>query len=252
MSLRAENISLAFGGLQALDGADIEVERGSIVGLIGPNGAGKSTLVNCICGIARPDGGAVTLDGDDITRDAVHRRVRRGIARTFQTPRIDADASVRNNVALGTYVHTRSRLLGSIAGTPRRLREAEASARQVEESLAGLELESVADHPVAELPVWQVRMVEVARALAMRPRYVLLDEPAAGLDGEELDLLADAVSSLRRRGLGVVLIEHNFGFVRRLADHVVVLARGRVLASGTPAQIAVDAEVMRNYLGASS
>lgn len=252
MSLQAHDISVSFGGVRALNGAAVRVDPGRITGLIGSNGAGKSTLVNCLTGFVRPDAGTVTIDGKDVTTVPGHRRVLEGMARTFQTPRVDTDATVEQNIGLAMYARHQTRLLGGILRTSRSRREENRTREAVKLAAERFGLGSVLDRSAAELPVWQLRLLEVARAVVMEPRYILLDEPASGLGGDELEMLASAVRGLSSAGLGVLLIEHNFGFVREIADEVVVLDRGSVLAVGTADEIAVNPSVVDSYLGATA
>ncbi len=250
-AIRAQGIGLAFGGVQALSDAAVEVESGRVVGLIGPNGAGKSTLVNVLTGFYRPQAGTVELDGRDITRLAPDRRAALGIARTFQTPRVDPYGTVEANVAVGRYVVNSSRLLDGVLRTPRLRREERASVREVAAILDDLGLSDVAAQPAGTLPVWQLRIIEVARAVAMQPSFVLLDEPAAGMDGHELEALRTVIERVAAAGIGVLLIEHNFSLVRQLADEVVVMAQGSVLVRGDAATVEAHPEVIDNYLGVS-
>ncbi|WP_229052557.1 ABC transporter ATP-binding protein [Aeromicrobium sp. Leaf350] len=252
MSLTATDIHVAFGGVQALDGASVHVEPGEVTGLIGPNGAGKSTLVNCLTGFVAIDRGTVWIDGIAAEGSSAHRRARRGIARTFQTPRIDPDASVADNIAMARHRLNRTRLPGSVLRTPRCRREERGDVTAVHEAAERFGLTDVLQRRGSEIPVWQLRLVEVARATLLEPRYVMLDEPAAGLGGAELELLGSSIRGLAAHGLGVLLIEHNFAFVRQHADTVTVLDRGRLLATGTPQAIAGNRAVVDSYLGATA
>jgi ABC-type branched-subunit amino acid transport system ATPase component len=247
--LRATGVRMQFGGVVALQEASVVVQPGRIHGLIGRNGSGKSTLFNCITGFLRPTAGEIRVDGRAVTGWAPHRLVQAGVARTFQTPRVDLRASVRDAVLSGFYTRVRSGFVAAMLGLPsaraeeRRLHE---EAAQLMEQLGLLPL---AGSEIGKLSMGQVRLVEVARCLAARARYVLLDEPAAGLTRKEQQLLAQQVRQLAARGIGVLLVEHNFGLIRSLCEEVTVLETGRVLAAGTPEAVAGDARVVESYLG---
>ena len=247
--LRATGVRMQFGGVVALQDASIAVSPGRIHGLIGRNGSGKSTLFNCITGFLQPTAGRITVDGQVVTGWAPHRLVRAGVARTFQTPRVDMRSSVREAVLAGFYSTLRSGFMAAMLGLPsargeeRRLRDA--AARLMEQ----LGLLPLAGSEIGRLSMGQVRLVEVARCLAAGARYVLLDEPAAGLTRKEQALLAQQIRALAARGIGVLLVEHNFGLIRALCDEVTVLETGRVLSAGTPDAVAGDARVVESYLG---
>jgi len=249
MTLSAKDIAINFGGVQALKDVSIVLERGRIVALIGPNGAGKSTLINCLTGHYQPSSGTVELDGHDITHRPPEARVMDGLARTFQTPRVDLSATVRENVMVGFYAQTRSRLLATMLRLPRQRREEAMIQQSVDELLDRFELTEVAHTTTGELPVWQLRIVEIARSATMKPSYMLLDEPAAGLDAAERQRLGEHIKALRTVGIGVLLVEHNFGFVRAISDHVVVIDRGRPLAEGSVDDITKNPLVVAAYLG---
>jgi branched-chain amino acid transport system ATP-binding protein len=231
-------VSRSFAGVHALRDVTFELERGEIVGLIGPNGAGKSTLVNVLSGFDRPSSGTVELDGRDITRWKPSRRGRAGLVRTFQHSHAFRGLSVRENVevaALGT---------GTSAG------EARARAGDL---LDSLDIASRAETPADALAQGDERRLGVARALATNPRFVLLDEPAAGLPEAELPAFADAVRALRDdRDAGVLLIDHNMGLIMEICDRIHVLDQGRTLAEGTPADIRANLDVAAAYLGESA
>ena len=231
-------MSRSFAGVHALRDVTLELERGEIVGLIGPNGAGKSTLVNVLSGFDRPSSGTVELDGRDITRWKPSRRGRAGLVRTFQHSHAFRGLSVRENVevaALGT---------GTSAG------EARARAGDL---LDSLDIASRAETPADALAQGDERRLGVARALATNPRFVLLDEPAAGLPEAELPAFADAVRALRDdRDAGVLLIDHNLGLIMEICDRIHVLDQGRTLAEGTPADIRANLDVAAAYLGESA
>jgi branched-chain amino acid transport system ATP-binding protein len=234
-ALRASSVSRSFEGVQALRGVSLELRRGEVVGLIGPNGAGKSTLVNVLSGFDRPSGGSVLLGGSDVTRWSPHRRGRHGLARTFQHSHAFRSLSVRENVEVAA--------LGVGAG-PRR------ASRRAGRLLDVLGLADYADAPAATLAHGDERRLGVARALATEPRFVLMDEPAAGLPEAEVPEFASVVRSVRDdHGAGVLLIDHNMALIMEICERVHVLDQGTTLAEGTPADIRANLDVAAAYLG---
>lgn len=234
-ALRAAAVSRSFEGLRALDAVTLELPRHEVVGLIGPNGAGKTTLVNVVTGFDFPTAGTVELEGEDITSWPPHRRARAGLARTFQHGHLYRGLSVRENVEV------------SALGVGARPREARARAARLVRALG---LERVADAPAAVLPHGEERKLGVARALATRPRFVLLDEPAAGLQEAEIPDFAAVVHRVRDDWeAGVLLIDHNVALILQVCDRIHVLDQGRTLAEGTPDQIRSDLAVTAAYLG---
>jgi branched-chain amino acid transport system ATP-binding protein len=228
-------VSRSFEGVQALRGVTLEVRRGEVVGLIGPNGAGKSTLVNVLSGFDLPDDGAVELEGRDVSRWSPHRRGRHGLARTFQHSRSFRSLTVRENVEVAA--------LGVGAG-PRQ------AARRAAELLGVLGLAAHAESPAAGLAGGDERRLGVARALATEPRFVLMDEPAAGLPEAELPAFAAVIRSVRDdHGAGVLLIDHNMALIMEISERIHVLDQGTTLAEGTPAEIRANLDVAAAYLG---
>jgi branched-chain amino acid transport system ATP-binding protein len=234
-SLRVSEVTVTFGGRRALDGVAIAAERGHVTGLIGPNGAGKSTLFDVICGLRRPVTGRIFLDGRDVTRHGPARRARHGMARTFQRLELFGRLSVRENLLVAAE-------LG-----PERRRASSA----VTEILARLDLGEVADRPADALSTGTGRLVEVGRALAVRPRFLLLDEPAAGQDAEETRRFAALLRALADEGTTVVLVEHDMSLVMGVCDEVYVLDLGKIISSGPPDVIRRDETVLAAYLGNS-
>ncbi|MFN2590517.1 MAG: ABC transporter ATP-binding protein [Actinomycetota bacterium] len=235
--LQAEDIQVRFGGLIALDGARLLVEEGHITGLIGPNGAGKTTMFNVICGLQEHVRGHVFLDDRDITKLKPFQRARRGIARTFQRLEIFGSLTVYENVLMG-------------AETKRRYSNHKFDPRTATRSLlATLGLERVADVRADAMPTGMARLVELARALATKPRVLLLDEPSSGLGDQESDEFADLLLRLTGEGLGILLVEHDVDLVMRVCDQIFVLDFGRPIAQGTPAEIQAHPAVQAAYLG---
>ena len=236
--LRASAVSRSFAGVEALRDVTLRLERGEILGLIGPNGAGKSTLVNILSGFDVPSSGTIELEGRDITRWTPSRRGRAGLARTFQHSHAFRGLSVRENVEVAA--------LGSGA----RPRTARATAAELLETLG---LAGHGEATADTLAHGDERRLGVARALATSPRFVLLDEPAAGLPEAEVPLFADAVRALRDdRDAGVLLIDHNMGLIMEICDRIHVLDQGRTLAEGTPVDIRANLDVAAAYLGESA
>jgi branched-chain amino acid transport system ATP-binding protein len=233
--LHVSDVTVTFGGRRALDGAGLRAEAGKVTGLIGPNGAGKSTLFDVICGLRRPAAGRVRLGEKDITRLAPARRARHGMARTFQRLELFGRLSVRDNL-----------LVAAELGPHRRR-----AAQLTDEIIDRLELGARAGDLADALPTGLARLVEVGRALAVRPTLLLLDEPAAGQDSTETDRFAGLLRSVAAAGTAVVLVEHDMGLVMNVCDHVYVLDLGTVIADGTPEQIRADEQVLAAYLGAA-
>jgi branched-chain amino acid transport system ATP-binding protein len=237
-TLRASSVSRSFEGVRALQDVTLELHRHEVVGLIGPNGAGKSTLVNVLTGFDSPTSGSVELAGRGITRWSAHRRARAGLARTFQHSRSFRDLTVRENVEVAA--------LGVGAGTRR-------ARRRADELLELLGLQAHERAPAGVLAHGDERRLGVARALATRPRFVLMDEPAAGLPEAEVPDFASVVRSVRDdHEAGVLLIDHNMALVMSVCDRIVVLDQGRTLADGTPAEIRGNLDVAAAYLGDSA
>jgi ABC-type branched-subunit amino acid transport system ATPase component len=248
--LEARAVTKRFGGLIAVDGVSVELRPGEVHGLIGPNGSGKTTLLNLISGYYKIDEGGIYLADIDVTRQSVQDRARSGLARTFQTPKLVLSLSVLDNAMLGGWPHVRSGFLETAFAAPRpRREEAEIRARAAT-MLKGVGLDTVMDRRADLLEHTAQRFLEIARALTMRPKFLLLDEPAGGLTVAEIDRLAAIVGVIRDSGIGVLLVEHHTDFVFRVCDRVTALNLGRAIAHGTSSQVRNDPEVIRVYLGA--
>jgi len=244
--LDARNVSKVFGGVRAVDDVSMQVREGSIHALIGPNGAGKTTFFNAISGFAFPDRGTVTFRGGDITRTPNWRRVIGGMGRTFQTPSLFPELTVDENLRLGVRAHAKQAFR---LRAPRGAAKVAVDAR-VDELLRFVNLAAQRDRPVAELAHGSQRLVEIAMSLSTEPVLVLLDEPMAGLAEAETDRIIGVIRDLRARlGLTVLFVEHNMRVVLSLADRISVLDRGKLLAEGSPAEIAANESVRSAYLG---
>ena len=250
--LRVRDVVVRFGGIVALDGVSFDVAPGQIVGLIGPNGAGKTTLFNCISRLYPCDRGSIDFDGVPLLEVPRHRVAPLGIGRTFQNLALFRTMSVLDNVMVGRHCRTR----GGFLANALRLRFAVAADREAEERartlLALLDLEPLAHARVAELPFGTQKRVELARALASEPKLLLLDEPASGLNHEEVGRLGALIREVRDRlRLTVLLVEHHMNLVMGISDWVVALNFGRRIAQGTPAEVRSHPELVRAYLGAA-
>jgi branched-chain amino acid transport system permease protein len=239
-----------FGGVRAIDGLDLEIRSGEVHGLIGPNGSGKTTTLNVISGYYRPNAGTLRLDGAELPFDQPHARAQWRIARTFQTPRLVGAASVLENVMIGGTVHGEASFAEATFSLPRHRRD-EAHLREAAMlALSAVGLESLAPVRADRLQHSELRFVEIARALMVRPACLLLDEPAAGLSADEILRLGGLIKAISRAGTAVLLVEHHADLIFDICDRVTVLNLGKVLAAGTPAEIRSHREVVSAYLGA--
>ncbi len=248
--LAVRNVGMSFGGIVALDDVSMELTQGQILGLIGPNGAGKTTLFNCLTRIYTPNRGVIEFAGKNILEVAANRITGLGIARTFQNLALFRSMSVLDNVRVGGHSQSRSDFLSDALRLPWVRREEAALERSAREMIDYLGLEAVAHRRVADLPFGTQKRVELARALAARPKLLLLDEPAAGLNHHEVGALGDLVRRIRdERHVTVLLVEHHMNMVMSISDRVVALDFGKKIAEGTPDEVRNDAEVIRAYLG---
>ena len=249
--LQVQGVTLAFGGVKALTGVGFDVQPGSITAVIGPNGAGKTSLFNTISGFYRPGGGSIRFQGRDITRIPAPQRAKLGLGRSFQNIALFRGMTVLDNIKLGRHTHLKTNVLDALFYLGRARREEAALRADIEERIIDfLEIDHIRHAPVSALPYGLQKRVEMARALAMQPKILMLDEPVAGMNREETEDMARFILDVRAEwGVTVLMVEHDMGMVMDLSDHVVVLNFGQVIAQGTPAVVQADAEVNRAYLG---
>ena len=238
--LETVNINVRFGGHHAVRDVNLEVDAGCVTGLIGPNGAGKTTTFNAVTGLQETAGGQVMLDGEDISALKPHQRARRGIARTFQRLEVFGSLSARENILVAAEIRN------SWAD------DKEDARHQVDDIIDLVGVRAVADERVDAMPTGFARLVELGRALATRPKVLLLDEPASGLDDAESDAFADLLINLAKSGMAILLVEHDVQLVMKVCSQIHVLDFGAILAVGTPDEIQKDERVLEAYLGAST
>ena len=252
--LQVQGVTLAFGGVKALTGVGFDVLPGSITAVIGPNGAGKTSLFNTISGFYRPSQGSIRFQGQDITRVPAPQRAKLGLGRSFQNIALFRGMTVLDNIKLGRHAHLKTNVLDALFYLGRARREEAELRRDIEERIIDfLEIDHIRHAPVSALSYGLQKRVEMARALAMQPEILMLDEPVAGMNREETEDMARFILDVRAEwGVTVLMVEHDMGMVMDLSDHVVVLNFGQVISQGVPAVVQADPEVNRAYLGSGN
>jgi branched-chain amino acid transport system ATP-binding protein len=251
--LVVRNLSIAFRGVRALSEVSLEIERSTITAVIGPNGAGKTTLFNCVTGVYRPDAGDIRFDGRGLIGLLPHRIAELGLGRTFQNIELFSRMSALDNVLLGRHRHMKTGVVSALFYGKKVRDDEVAQRRKVEEILDFLDLEFTRERLVATLPYGVRKKIELARALALEPKLLLLDEPSAGMNAEEKEELVHVVRDIRdEQGITIVLVEHDMGLVMGISDRVVVLDHGEKVADATPDEVTRDDRVIRAYLGAAT
>lgn len=249
-SLEAVDISKEFGGISALSNVSLSLQPGQVHGLIGPNGSGKTTLLNLLSGYYQPTSGSIRHGRLELAQSTVQCRAQIGVARTFQKPRLLPTLTVLENAMLGAWSHKKSGFLATAFDLPRVAREDKRLREQAAELLHGMGLGHAIGRRANLLSHAEQRFLEIARGLLMRPRFILLDEPAGGLTEQEIEHLGSVIRTLRNAGIGVLLVEHHTDFVFRICDRVTTLNVGKMIKRGTPDEVRSDPEVIRVYLGA--
>ena len=248
--LEVNDVSLAFGGIRAIDGVSFQVEPGEVFTIVGPNGAGKSSLFNLISRFYQPAGGSIRFDGQDLLERPAHEVIELGIARTFQNIELFDHATVLDNLLIGRHSRRETRWWQDLLFLPGVRRVERAHRRAVEEVIDFLELAAYRDRMIQGLPYGVRKVVEIAQALVTQPRLLLLDEPAAGLSVEETDNMAWWIEDMQKDlGLTIVMVEHDMGLVSRVSDRVLAIAEGKPLTEGTPAEVQAHPDVIRAWLG---
>ncbi|QCK87782.1 ABC transporter ATP-binding protein [Phreatobacter aquaticus] len=248
--LACDGIERSFGGLKALKGTSLDVREGEIFGLVGPNGSGKTTLVNVVTGFYPPNAGTVTLFGENITHVAPHQIARKGVARTFQNLALFKGMSVLDNILIGRHTHMHPSALGTLFYWWWAEKEELAHRRFVEEIIEFMQLQDIRDEPVETIPLGLQKRVELARALVAEPRFLILDEPMAGMNQEEKEYIARFILDAREsRGVTILIIEHHMDVVTAICDRVVVLSYGEIISQGRPQEAIAHPKVVSAYLG---
>jgi branched-chain amino acid transport system ATP-binding protein len=247
--LKAEKVTKRFGGNIAVHSVDFQINQGEITAIIGPNGAGKTTFFNLISGFHLPTSGRLMLEGEDVTNKPSYQMAKMGVARTFQTTKLFAEATVIDNLIIGHRLRTKSGLWDAVLRTKRYQKEEDECREKAWKVLEFVEASDLANRPVASISQEAQKRVAIALALSTDPKLVLLDEPAAGINADETNGLADLIKKMKNAGLTVCIIEHKMQMIMNLADRIMVLNQGKKIAEGTPAEISKNETVIEAYLG---
>lgn len=247
--LETKKLSINFGGIKAVDGVDLHIDKGEIIGLIGPNGAGKTTVFNMLTGVYKPTSGSILWKGENIEGLPPQEIVKRGISRTFQNIRLFGDMRVIENVLIGSHIKIKYNMLDSILESKRFKKEEDEATIKAIEVLKSLNMEDKLDMYADSLPYGDQRKVEIARAVATGAELILLDEPAAGMNPQESEELLEFISRIRDMGITILLIEHDMSVVMNVSDRVYVLDSGKLISQGLPQEVAHDPRVIKAYLG---
>ncbi len=249
--LEGVNLDLYFGGIKSLEKVDFKLYKGEILSIIGPNGAGKTCLLNCITGYYKPNNGRIFFEGRDISKLQPHKISQIGIARTFQNPSLYANLTALDNLLVARYIHTKANILDSLVFFGRSRREEIESRKLVEEIISFAQIQDLRSRPVSMLSFGQRKLVEIGRALVMQPKVILLDEPMSGLDDILKEIVAELILKIQKKGITVVLVEHDMEVVMGLSQSIIVLNFGHKIAQGTPEDILHNEKVIEAYLGFS-
>ncbi|AJY75417.1 ABC transporter ATP-binding protein [Paenibacillus beijingensis] len=250
--IKAEQISVQFGGLWAVKDVNMHVGAGEIVGVIGPNGAGKSTFLNVLTGLQRPSAGHLQIKDQKLVKPQAWQMAKLGISRSFQTIRLLEDLSVIENVMIGSHRFSNRSVIGVLGRTPKWRRTERMLNQQAQEMLKWLGIGELVNEKIGNISLQERRRVEVCRALMTRPDVLLLDEPCAGLSQQESLAFCDVIQAIRSRGISIVLVEHNVKMVMSLSDRIIVLDHGQKIAEGTPEEVSRNQAVIQAYLGGTA